>query len=295
MSMLTPGIYFDLAWDDYCAIDAANNGSLSQLRRSPRHFKFSPPRDETPSLRLGTLTHAAILEPMEVLRRYVVLPDFARDERNQTGDGRRSSARTAWVREQEELFRVMQAGKAFVDQDELDAMIAMAAAVSSVDAARDILQQAGRSEVTIVWHDEASGLLCKGRIDRLGPRTIGDLKTCVDLKKFQHSYRDFGYYRQMAFYADGYAALTGQHLTPWIVAVEKTPPYCVQAAPVHPEDLAQGRAEYREMLTLYAECKRLNEWPGPPSPESWRLPEWARRGKNEVTHFVETDTEIVAI
>lgn len=292
---MQPGIYFDVIGEEYRAIDAVNNGSLSQLRRSPCHCQFSPPRDETPSQRLGRLTHEAILEPMEVLRRYVVMPDFARDERNQTGDGRRSSARTAWVREQEAVFRNMQVGKSFVEQDELDAMLAMAAAVASVDAAREILQQAGRSEVTIVWHDDGSGLLCKGRIDRLGPRTIGDLKTCPHLKKFQHSYRDFAYYRQMAFYVDGYAALTGQQLTPWIVAVENAPPYCVQVAPVHEDDLAQGRQEYGELLALYAQCKRTNEWPGPPSPESWRLPDWARRGHEKVIHYSETDAEISAI
>lgn len=289
---MTTGVFYDVPWSEYRELPGITNSQLALLSRSPRHFRFPPKVQESPSLRLGTLTHAAILEPLDLLRRYVVMPDYAGDERNQTGDGRRSSARTGWVREQEESFRGMHAGKEFVAEQEMTAMVGMASAVAANDAARAVLQHAGRSEVTICWTDRSTGLLCKGRIDRLGD-TIGDLKTCVDLKKFVHSYRDFAYYRQMAYYVDGYATLTGQVLTPWIVAVEKTPPHCTAVAPVHADDLEQGRVEYRELLRKYQECQRTREWPGPPSPDYWRLPDWARRA--ETTHYTETETEVSAI
>lgn len=281
-----PGIYHALNFTDYLAIDAVNSSSLGLLKKSPRHYKYSPPQLETSALALGTLTHAAVLTPLEVIATYCVMPSFAQDPRNVTGDGAPSTSRTKWVQEREKEFRSMHEGKVFCSQSDYDAMLAMAQSIADCPDARDLLQGKGHSEVTIVWEDPDAGLVCKGRIDRECSPRLGDLKTSVDLKKFRHSLKDYGYYRQMAFYVDGWARLTGEVLEPWIVAVEKSAPYCVQCAPLDSETLEFGRREYKRLLAELAECMETNHWPGPPSPECWRLPDWAMQDEGGVELIV---------
>lgn len=269
-----PGVYLGLTFDQYLAIDATNNGSLSRFKKSPRHYRFATSEEPSASKTLGVLVHGAVLEPLEVMRRFVVMPDFAKHPSNRTKNGEPTTFKTSWALQQEADFAAMHVGREFVSQQEFDAMLAISQSVAAEPAARAILQSGGDAEVTIVWHDADTGVLCKGRIDKLAPPKLGDLKTSADVDKFRRSYRDFAYYRQLAFYLDGYAQLTGDVLEPWIVLVESAPPYCVQVAPVCDEDIEFGRREYRRLLNELVRCREEDDWPGPPSPEVWRLPEW---------------------
>jgi len=271
---MKPGIYHNLPFDDYRELDAVNNGKLSLMARSAKHCK-NPAQEETNALQSGRLAHIAVLEPLDVLQRHVVMPKFAKHEQNVAASGERSTSRTKWVQEQEEQFRALHVGKEMISQAAYDEMLGVAQSVAEHAKARKLLHSDGDSEVTIVWEDEETGLLCKGRMDRLCLPRFADLKTSEDLNKFRHSFRNYGYYRQMAFYQDGYAKITGEILEPWIVAVEKKPPYCVQAAPVADDALEYGRQEYQRLLRQYAECLAKDHWPGPESPDAWRLPEWA--------------------
>lgn len=280
-----PGVYLGLTFEQYLAIEATNNGSLSRLKKSPRHYRYATSEESSSAKTLGVLAHGALLEPLEVLRRYVVMPDYAKHPANRTKNGEATTFSTSWVLEQESQFIAMHEGRQFVSQKEFDAMLAISHSVASEPAARTILQSGGDSEVTIVWHDADTGVVCKGRIDKLNPPKLGDLKTSADVDKFRRSYRDFAYYRQLAFYLDGYAQLTGDILEPWIVLVESAPPYCVQVAPVCEEDIEFGRREYRRLLRELVRCREENDWPGPPSPEVWRLPEWFTE-KSEVLELV---------
>lgn len=268
------GVYFGLTFDQYLAIDATNNGSLTRFKKSPRHYRFATSEETSASKTLGVLVHGAILEPLEVMRRFVVMPDFAKHPGNRTKNGEPTNFRTSWVLQQEADFESMHEGRDFVSQQDYDAMIMISRSVAAEPAARAILQSGGDAEVTIVWEDPDTGVLCKGRIDQLNPPRLGDLKTSANIDKFRRSYRDFAYYRQLAFYLDGYAQLTGEMLEPWIVLVESAPPYCVQVAPVCQEDIEFGRREYRRLLQELVACREEDHWPGPPSPEVWRLPEW---------------------
>lgn len=290
MSIPRHGIYHGLPFADYLAVDAISNSALALFKKSPRHYRHSPPQEETSAMALGTITHAAVLTPLEVIATYVVMPNYATDPNNQTADGSPTTSRTKWVRDKEAEFKAMHQGKVFVAAKDYDAMMLMAKSIADCPEARDLLQGKGSSEVTIVWQDDETGLTCKGRIDRLCQPRLGDLKTSVDLKKFRHSLRDFGYYRQMAYYVDGFARLTGEVLEPWIVAVEKSPPYCVQCAPVDAETLEYGRREYRRLLRELADCLESDTWPGPPSPESWRLPDWAMQEEGDVELVVGNQT-----
>ena len=63
--------------------------------------------------------------------------------------------------------------------------------------------------------------------------------------------------------SSGYAALTGNVQLPYnIIAVETEAPFCVATYVIEPDTLLIGRCIYKKALKKYAECKKLNAWPG---------------------------------
>ena len=62
---MKPGIYKDMSFSDYKAIDALNPSTVLNMRTSAKEFEYarSHPKPETAGMRLGSLMHMAILEP----------------------------------------------------------------------------------------------------------------------------------------------------------------------------------------------------------------------------------------
>ncbi len=292
---MEPGIYHDVPFADYLTIDAVSNSRLSLLAKSPKHYRESPPLEKTKPLVLGSLVHAGRLEPMSIAEQYAVMPDYHLDDDNVTTGGQQSNSKTTkYVKDRVAEFVAANDGKEVVDREWYQEATQLVTSLHNDADANKLFNAFGAVEVTMVWDDPETGIRCKGRIDKMCP-TIGafaDLKTTPELESFPRSFARYSYHRQMAFYQAGYAVLNGELLTPWIVAIEKQPPYCVQSAPVHELDIEQGAQEFAELLEKLASCRELDEWPGPESPDSWELPAWARiEGKR----YVETESEIIAI
>lgn len=277
---MEPGIYYDISFEQYLAIDAISNTRLGQAKQSPRHFKCNAGLDEKAKyLVLGSLVHAGRLEPLALAERYAVMPPFEQDADNCTDAGKPSTSKaTRYYKDKVKQFVEANQDKQIVPSEWFAEMKAIVASLCADDRAYRLLSGAGQVEVTLVWVDEISGLLCKARMDRLCRSAMAfvDLKTCVDLESFPRSIARYGYARQMAHYQMGWAVLNGgELLEPWIVAAEKQPPYCVKSAPMCEEALEVGYRERRELLDLIADCYAKDHWPGPESPDKWRLPEWA--------------------
>jgi exodeoxyribonuclease VIII len=124
-----------------------------------------------------------------------------------------------------------------------------------------------KHQVSMVWEDAVSGLLCKGRLDMVAPgRYLADLKTCEGGKAAPalwpaHAWK-WGYAIQAAFYHDGWLALTGEDL-PWLwVAEEKDAPHLIAVYQAEPAWIIRGRDAYRRALRTYTECLASGEWPG---------------------------------
>lgn len=274
---IQPGIYPGMSFDDYLAIDAESNTKLGLVERSPAHYRAAVELERCKPLVIGQLVHCGQLEPLALAERYAVMPDFHLMPENSTAAGRTSTSRmTLFVEAREAEFIHANRDKEVVTREWFAEAMGIVAALSQCEAARTILGEEGPVELTLVWVDDETGLLCKARIDKLMPQlaAFADLKTCAALDSFQRSIASYGYHRQCAHYQAGWAKLTGELLTPWIVAVEKQRPYCSQAAPLDEEALTRGEERRRAALDLIAECKESNNWPGPPSPPSWRVPEW---------------------
>lgn len=273
---MSPGVYDSLPFVDYLEIDAVNNSSLGALKTSPRHYRERVELEKTKPLVLGSLIHTGRLDPLTLAERYAVMPDYQDDEQNLTATDQRSNSKsTRYFKEKAAAFREANSRREIVSAEHYAKMVAVVTSLHQSTMARRMLT-CDRYELTLVWTDVASGLLCKARLDAVQPgQHFADLKTTARLDKFSRAIADYGYHRQMAHYQEGWRVLTCDTLPPWLVVVESAAPYCCQTAPMDEETLAVGFYERAELLGLLAGCLARDEWPGPPSPEAWRLPEWA--------------------
>lgn len=266
------GIYYDIPPVDYFAWPCESNSHLKAMATSPKHYRDQLPID-TAATRLGTLAHAVMLEPVELMDRYAVLPDYESD----MADRYKRPKQTNEYRELVEAFTSANDGKEIVIAEEWQTIKAMHAAVQENAIASDWLQGPGRCEVCVVWDDAETGIRCKGRFDKMrqSELLVIDYKTTQDAGGFERQMHRFGYHRQAAMYLDGIAAVLGERWKFGIVCQEKAVPYCCRAALVAESTIEQGRLEYLADLQRVAECRRTNEWPGYPNPDEWNLPDWA--------------------
>lgn len=265
-----PGVYKGVPFAEYTAWDAASNSRLQLLRKSPAHLKrtLDGYGEETEALTFGRHVHTCVLEPERFEREYIL---------DIEGDGR-----TKAVKEARAKLRADNPGKEIISKADYAAAVAMRDSVRSREAARRVLS-GGVAELSIVWVDPETGLLCKARLDYHAPHlaggTITDLKSTVDasLEGFERSIAKYGYHCQGAMYLDGARAcdLDAEHFV--FLPVEKGSN--LAAGPYRLEDdaIEAGRQETRALLRLYAECVEHDSWPGyPDEVQDIGLPVWAR-------------------
>jgi len=247
---------------DYRLIPAVNWSTLKHLARSPLHYKYAVenPRPDTPALRRGRLVHCAVLEPDELLSRYIVW------------SGRRAGRLYENTIEANPNHEV-------VTEGEYDTALAIRDAVrANPDAAR-LLE--GAPEQTVTWTDKATGLDCKARLDLVGDGLayVADLKTTTDIEAgaFGRTCAKYAYHSQLAFYADGLATLLGiGQPEVFIIAVESDPPHDVAVFEVGEDELWAGHDAASELLAKLKECRETDSWPGRyEGPQPLRLPAWA--------------------
>lgn len=251
-----PGVYPNVPFADYLCIDAWNHSTLSvgvkYTMRHVRHARDNRGGHASDSMRIGSALHAWMLERERYAELVAVSPVFNR----RTKDGR------AWA----EAFESEHAGKVVLDADEEATVKAMGAAIGMHPRARKLALTPGDRECVVIWDDERSGLRCKARIDKL-IRSAGigvDIKTTRDASPdaFEKSVLDYCYHTQLAFYADGWKAATGEELSFFILAVENDEPHGVAVYQIDDETMDIGRFEMRRVLAEVAACVKSGRWTG---------------------------------
>jgi exodeoxyribonuclease VIII len=253
---------------DYHADPAISASHLHAVAASPYHY-FSrflapdrPPSVQTAAMKLGSLTHCAVLEPDELIKRYGIAPD------------RRSNAGKAVAAEMEA------AGIEAVTAPEMEQAMAMAASVRSHQAAAALLRD-GKAEQSFWWDDIPTGLRCKCRPDWYTGTTIVDLKTTTDAspKGFAKSVANWRYHIQQNHY------LAGTFAERFVfIAVEKTYPYAVGVYELDETAALHGEAERRNNLQTIADCRAIGEWPGYGNTiKPLSLPNWALYANSTIT------------
>lgn len=274
---LEPGIYEDVPFDEYCKWKAVNNSSLTAALKSPQHYKAALEKvwKPTDALLFGTLVHDGKLDPKELLTKYIVMPAFELQLSKEYTNPKATREYKGKVAEWEEQNQ----GKTIVTQDNFDTMRDMCTAIDGCTEARETLSHDGPAEVSFVWRDRETGILCKGRIDKMNHKEnyISDLKTCITCDDFGKVIADRNYHRQGAFYIDGLYEILGDWFSHWIIAVEKEAPFGVKSAPLSEDAITQGRSQYRRALRNIQEAIGTGIYDGYQSPNAWDIPHW----KNE--------------
>lgn len=267
--VLEPGLHFDVSFADYCRIDAINGSTLAEvIKKTPGHAKAALDVD-TGSLKFGRLLHLAVLEPAAFESDVRCLPAKPPKKPTQkqllAANPSESSQRSidfwgAWNADPREEI----SAKEMIDLQGMMASIRRNQCINFVTG--------GRAEVTMIWIDKKTGLLCKGRLDFLQTQTwadcITDLKSSADLvraDKWRRTVANYYYHLKAAFYVDGYKALTGETPAFTWLAIEKAAPYFSKPweMDTSPEGLTYraGQNLYRQALDVWAECVKKNCWP----------------------------------
>jgi hypothetical protein len=274
------GIFPGVPFDEYAKIDALNGSSLVHMKRSPMYYRWclDNPQPATPAQILGTATHQLILEPEKV-------GDFAvwgeiPEHRTDKGNMRPRNGKD-W-----EAFKAANAGKTLVTADERDAMVGMATQARVNPLIRKYAFAKGDTEVVMVWRDQSSGRLMKGRCDKI----IRDTTTIIDLKTTRdcHSYKFGGqafalsYHIKAAIYVSGYQALTGDRPKFKFLAIDSKPPYESAVYRATPDVILQGGEDWLALMHKLDECEASGNWPPEQDEETdLILPNYAYTGDDD--------------
>lgn len=246
------GAFPGVSFEEYAKIDALNGSSIVNMRRSPMYYRYmlDNPQPSTPAMNLGTWTHRLILEPNRV-------GDFAIWGTLEEEKVRRGKV---W-----DNFCELNKGADIITVAERDAMVGMATAARKNPPVNKYASMDGDTEVCLVWVDDASGRLFKGRVDKVIPTRsiILDLKTTRDC----HSYRfgaqayALGYHIKAAIYVSGWQKLTGTRPKFKWLAIESKAPHEAAVYRATPDVLAIGVAELDELVNRITECEKTGIWP----------------------------------
>jgi exodeoxyribonuclease VIII len=253
----------NLPFESYISVDAVHFSTLKSIDKSPLHYRHAcdTPREYTPALRLGRLTHSLLLSPE--------VPGVA------VYAGRRAGKE--W-----ETFEAAHAGESIVKVEEIEHATEMREAIKR-HAGASALFARGRAEVSIEWLE--GDLACKARLDWLGPSGVIDLKTTrsIDVRAFTREIAARHYHAQLAFYRAAADAAQREdcpwyqgHAPCWIVAVESSPPHDVAVYRLPEEALEVGARKIAGWLDRVRECRASGVWPGvAPEAIDLTLPDWA--------------------
>lgn len=256
----THGIHVGVPADVYHAAHGVSNSDLKLFGgRSPAHYaakvEEEATEEETKSQRDGTLLHLALLESDkfgEDLSHYV------------------RPAGMTFVTKEGKAWRDGHQDKPILTISEHRNIVGAVTAVYRNPTAKALLVGRGRNEVSVFAEHPQTGLTLRMRADRLtedasGRPWIVDIKSCPDVRKFAYSARDFRYDVQGVYYTDVLELAGIPNAAFAFVAVEIKPTngvHGVRVVMLDEETQAKARAIYDDDLARFAECQRLNSWPG---------------------------------
>jgi hypothetical protein len=220
---------------------------LWDFNKSTFKWRHSKPKESTKAMELGTLIHAATLEP-ETFDDLVIVspyPDFRTKEARE------------WKIEQAEL------GKIITSEDEIEKIKATASVV--LDDYHSQFSAKYQTEVAVFGKIGSTEI--KGLIDLVpdGLDCLIDLKTIssIDsLEAIQRTIVSRGYHWQAALYLDLWNAASGEKRTRFVFCfVEVESPHETAWVELSENLLDIGRAGYMNAVAKWQTCIASDHWP----------------------------------
>lgn len=267
-----PGVHPGIGFEEYLGWDALSNSALGDFAECPAKYlwKRANPEPETDAMRLGSAAHCLVFEGLkEYLSRHAFGPC----------NDRRTKKWTEWATPLENSFDLLTP-----EQDGVATHIAHT--VWNDPSLLRVLTSCPDRELSLLWTDPATGVLCKCRFDAYGREfcggTVADLKTCQDASPiaFRWTMQKYGYDRKAAWYLRGAAAcgLPAEHFM--YFAVESKPPHLAAGYRMTDRSLMAQHRATDKLLARFAECQKSGVWPGYTEhgiidlePSEWRLRE----------------------
>ena len=253
---MKPGIYRNLSWEQYRAIDAWNPSSVLPGRISMLEVDYQRrhPKQTTTGMRFGSAVHCAVLEPDLFPLQYCMWDGIRRGNKY-------------------DEFVDANVGREVLTLEEYDRCLAARDSARRHPVAGPLLSMGDPedAEVSLVWNDYHTGLLCKSRADLLLPMII-ELKTTTgkvaDNRGLTRIASNFGYHTALAAKQDGVNTLTGETASAKIIFVEQKAPHDTRVMNISDAVMAQGYDEWQRLLEQIKGCVETGIWPGCDSGES---------------------------
>lgn len=205
------GIYFNMTDEEYHSLPCLNRSTMEEVVIGDEQAAYSsylnpdkPVNNPTPAMELGTAIHSAVLEPDDFGHLYIKKPEVEdyQDKIIFKGNddfkaffknvGEKVSGTKAeliqrispyigeehliWENVLTDFNAQVSCGKRALSSDNFEVVEGIMDSINKRPKIREILSK-GYSEVTIIWRDEETGILCKCRLDYVRPEAIGELKS----------------------------------------------------------------------------------------------------------------------
>lgn len=252
-----PGIYADVPNEIYHKSAGYSKTTLHLIHKSSALAVWNrkAPREPSEAAEVGTAVHTLLLEPDEFDKRYLIMPE---------GMTLRSKAGQAELERLQAIAK--KTGQDVLMFDDAEKAKTMSKSLLAHPDADALLNHPGHSELTYVWIDSDTGLLCKCRADRKPtlPGITVDVKTIDRIDRIDHTFLTLGYHMQDAFYSDGIEQCTGEPNDAFIfLFVAKTREmgrYPVRVVTATADMVEAGRHSYKQALSKVLECEAKNNW-----------------------------------
>lgn len=262
------GLVLDMPAEEYHAVDALSATGIKLLARSAWHYRNRLQITPTRQMLRGTLAHCAVLEPDAMSARYVVVPDDAPKRPTQAQwNAKKPSEDSQRAMDWWRNFNAKATGRAIVSAEDYAITQMQLQAVAAVPVLAEILS-VGHGEASIFWVDQATGVYCKARPDWMNQAQrkvmLLDLKTTADESPsgFARAAARLKYHLQYAHYVAGVEAVMRRPVEEFVFgAVTSAPPVLAVPYFLTDEIKEQAHDERRELLELFARCKKENHWP----------------------------------
>ena len=261
------GLHYGIPFETYRQWNAVNIHSLMGMEDSPLHcrYELDHPRESTTEMDVGSAVHIATFEPARLEKEFYFGKEIY-DRR--TKEGKAISAKEIEQSNGRTYIRKTNDGNTGADS-----VAGISDGVNRNGATRRFLDMPGQCEVSALWQDPVSGLMCKGRFDKLVQESnsplhrdiIVELKTCqkgnAHPDRFGRTIQKFNYAEQCAFYSWGVSVLTGKIPLHVFIVAESVAPFACSMGVLDDADMETGKRNFRRWLDEYAACVKSGEWP----------------------------------
>jgi len=202
------GIYFNMPEAEYHALPYFSRSFAEEVNfdLEEAQYRLNNPVEQTDAMALGTAIHSMFLEEETFNNLYVKAPcfeDYSDKKILKTSEdlaeflvsvGERKTGRKEELVARAKPFldpryfviwdeevanfnkKVDREGKRVLSETEFATMQGLRESFAKRNEIKEILAE-GYSEVTIIWKDEETDIMCKCRLDRIRPEAIGEIKS----------------------------------------------------------------------------------------------------------------------